>query len=146
VRRGRPARISRSMCLLFLLCSAIDRAIRQQPSLSRELLLFMDVPTVITATGRKQLFTQVPSAITVITAEEIRPSVTGGVRGLDHQTDRYPSPSNGRPLFPTDEEQDRSGPAYGGISDPQPGCTHTESDTSSAGTGRHDSPIESGMV
>jgi iron complex outermembrane receptor protein len=43
----------------------------QQPAMQRELLLFREVPTVVTATRREQPLTQAPSAITVITAEDI---------------------------------------------------------------------------
>src|SRR5918992_550720 len=44
------------------------------PSASRELLLFMEVPTVVTPVRRPQPLTQAPAAVTVITAEEIRQS------------------------------------------------------------------------
>lgn len=74
VRGGRTARIPCSTCLFFFLCLLVESAIGQQPSLPRELLLFIEVPTVVTATGREQPLTKAPSAITVITAEEIRQS------------------------------------------------------------------------
>jgi outer membrane cobalamin receptor len=58
--------------------------------MSRELLLFMEVPTVVTPTGREQPLTQAPSAVTVITAEDIRrsgatsiPELLRFVPGLD---------------------------------------------------------------
>jgi iron complex outermembrane receptor protein len=46
----------------------------QQQTMTRELLLFIEVPTVVTAIGREQPLTQAPAAITVITAEDIRQS------------------------------------------------------------------------
>jgi iron complex outermembrane recepter protein len=62
----------------------------QEPAPPRELLLFREVPTVITATGREQALTQAPAAVTVITAEQIRqsgatnlPDVLRSVSGLD---------------------------------------------------------------
>lgn len=49
-------------------------AAAQETAVGRELLLFIEVPTVITATGREQPLTEAPTAISVITAEEIRQS------------------------------------------------------------------------
>jgi iron complex outermembrane receptor protein len=73
-----------------LLCVAARVAMAQQPAMQRELLLFREVPTVVTATRRAQPLTQAPSAITVITAEEIRqsgatslPELLRAVPGLD---------------------------------------------------------------
>jgi len=73
-----------------LLCVEARVAMAQQPAMQRELLLFREVPTVITATRREQPLTQAPSAITVITAEEIRqsgatsiPELLRSVPGLD---------------------------------------------------------------
>jgi len=73
-----------------LLCFAARAAMAQQPAMQRELLLFREVPTVITATRREQPLTQAPSAITVITAEEIQqsgatsiPELLRSVPGLD---------------------------------------------------------------
>ncbi len=70
-------------CLLFPGVSAA-----QAPS--RELLLFMTVPTVVTPTRRPQPITRAPSAVTVITAEDIRlsgvtniPDILRNVPGLD---------------------------------------------------------------
>ena len=57
-----------------LFCVEVGAAMAQQPAMQRELLLFREVPTVITAARREQPLTQAPSAITVITAEEIRQS------------------------------------------------------------------------
>jgi iron complex outermembrane receptor protein len=51
-------------------CTLPGLAWAQAPS--RELLLFMTVPTVVTPTLRPQPITRAPSTITVITAEEIR--------------------------------------------------------------------------
>ena len=42
--------------------------------MQRELLMFKEIPIVVTATRRAQLLTQAPSAITIITGEEIRQS------------------------------------------------------------------------
>ena len=57
---------------------------------SRELLLFMTVPTVVTPTLRPQPITRAPSAITVITEEDIRlsgatsiPDLLRNVPGID---------------------------------------------------------------
>jgi iron complex outermembrane receptor protein len=58
----------------ILLWMAASAAMAQPPAVQRELLLFREVPTVVTATRRAQPLTQAPSAITVITAEEIRQS------------------------------------------------------------------------
>lgn len=65
-------------------------AMAQPLATPRELLLSMEVPTVITAAGRAQPLPQAPSAITVITAEDIRrsgatslPEVLRSVPGLD---------------------------------------------------------------
>jgi iron complex outermembrane recepter protein len=73
-----------------LLCVVAGAAMAQQPTMQRELLLFREVPTVVTATRRAQPLTQAPSAITVITAEEIRqsgattlPELLRSVPGLD---------------------------------------------------------------
>jgi iron complex outermembrane receptor protein len=63
--------------LVFLLglCGSSAPTMAAEPqAMTRELLLFMEVPTVVTATGREQPLTQAPSAITVITADEIRQS------------------------------------------------------------------------
>jgi iron complex outermembrane receptor protein len=60
---------------LLTLCWCSTRTMAaQQHAMTRELLLFIEVPTVVTAAGREQPLTQAPSAITVITAEEIRQS------------------------------------------------------------------------
>ncbi len=82
-----------SHCLLAfccLLCCVGGGVIAQPQAKSRELLLFMEVPTVVTATGREQPLTQAPSATTVITADEIRqsgatsiPDLLRTVPGLD---------------------------------------------------------------
>src|SRR5262245_10860288 len=83
-------------CVLsFLVCCILlwgeaRVGMAQQPAIQRELLLFREVPTVVTATRREQPLTQAPSAITVITAEEIRqsgatsiPELLRSVPGLD---------------------------------------------------------------
>lgn len=75
-------------CLLPLAIASAARA--QQTAMSRELLLFTTVPTVVTPTRREQPLTRAPSAVTVITAEEIRqsgatnlPELLRSVPGLD---------------------------------------------------------------
>jgi iron complex outermembrane receptor protein len=75
------------VCLLKVTAVA---AIAQPLATPRELLLFMKVPTVITAAGRAQPLTQAPSTITLITAEDIRrsgatslPDLLRSVPGLD---------------------------------------------------------------
>lgn len=79
-------------CLLFscLVLVGIRLAIAQEPGIQRELLLFKEVPTVVSAAGREQPLTQAPSAMTVVTAEEIRqsgatslPELLRSVPGLD---------------------------------------------------------------
>jgi outer membrane receptor for ferrienterochelin and colicin len=62
----------------------------QEPAPPRELLLFRELPIVITAAGREQPVTQAPAAISVITAEQIRqsgattiPDLLRSVPGLD---------------------------------------------------------------
>ena len=62
------------MCLLTFLALGTRANAAQREVMTRELLLFIEVPTVVTASGREQPLTQAPSAITVITAEEIRQS------------------------------------------------------------------------
>ncbi len=78
------------MCLLTLGSSGTSLMAAEQQPMTRELLLFIEVPTVVTAAGREQPLSQAPSAVTVITAEEIRqsgatsiPDVLRGVPGLD---------------------------------------------------------------
>ena len=83
-----PKKLLISSLLLSSLPLAMVRiADAQQPS--RELLLFMEVPTVITAARREQPLTKAPST-TVITAEDIRrsgatniPDLLRNVPGLD---------------------------------------------------------------
>lgn len=79
-----------SLVCCVLLWVAARAAMAQQLAMQRELLLFREVPTVITPTRREQPLTQAPSAITVITAEEIRqsgatsiPDLLRSVPGLD---------------------------------------------------------------
>lgn len=76
----------------FLLCLvlSVKASLAQQPTVPRELLLFMEVPTVVTAAKRAQPLTKAPVAITVLTAEEIRqsgattiPDLLRSVPGLD---------------------------------------------------------------
>jgi iron complex outermembrane receptor protein len=69
-------------CLLSLCASTPWGRAAQQEAMTRELLLFIEVPTVVTATGRAQPLTQAPSAITVITAEEIRQSGATSIADL----------------------------------------------------------------
>src|SRR5262245_59411233 len=63
---------------LALFCVCTPRLMLAQspvsPGAPRELLLFMEVPIVVTPSRRAQPITQSPSAVTVITAEEIRQS------------------------------------------------------------------------
>src|SRR5439155_5458955 len=44
------------------------------PPPTKELLLFMEVPTVVSGTGRQQPLTEAPSAISVVTADRIHDS------------------------------------------------------------------------
>jgi iron complex outermembrane receptor protein len=67
-------------------------AFAQRPAPSRELLLFMEVPIVVSGTGREQPLARAPSAISVVSAEDIRhsgstslPDVLRFVPGLDFQ-------------------------------------------------------------
>ena len=78
--------------VFFLLCLilSVKVGLAQQPTVPRELLLFMEVPVVVTAARREQPLTKAPSAITVLTAEEIRqsgattiPDLLRSVPGLD---------------------------------------------------------------
>jgi outer membrane receptor protein involved in Fe transport len=80
--------LSSLVCWVFLLAAA--SVARAQPAVPRELLLFRTVPVVVTPTRREQPLTRAPSAITVITAEEIRqsgatslPELLRSVPGLD---------------------------------------------------------------
>lgn len=77
-----------SLFLFSLLLPTAQVASAQEPS--RELLLFREVPTVVTAARREQPLTKAPSTITIITAEEIRrsgvtniPDLFRSVPGLD---------------------------------------------------------------
>ncbi|MBI3328301.1 MAG: TonB-dependent receptor [Nitrospinae bacterium] len=79
-----------SLVVCVFLCGGANTLMAQQQAMPRELLLFKEVSTVVSATGREQPLTQSPSAITVITAEEIRhsgatslPELLRGVPGLD---------------------------------------------------------------
>ena len=72
--KTRPALPISSALLFFLSILGPSPISAQEPTLPRELLLFREVPTVITATGREQPLTNAPAAITVITAEQIRQS------------------------------------------------------------------------
>ena len=76
---------------LFLFCfltAAAEVAVAQVAS--RELLLFMEVPTVVTAARREQPLTKASATTKVITAQEIRrsgahtiPEILRYVAGLD---------------------------------------------------------------
>ena len=75
------------LCMLF--CE-VGMAMAQELAVQRELLMFKEIPIVITATRRAQRLTQAPSAITIITGEEIRqsgatslPALLQVVPGLD---------------------------------------------------------------
>lgn len=95
VQRGAEGGRARHSCsiafaTLALLLLGAGTVGAQEPALSRELLLFREVPTVITAAGREQPLTQAPAAVTVITAEEIQrsgattiPDLLRAVPGLD---------------------------------------------------------------
>jgi iron complex outermembrane recepter protein len=82
-----------SVFLSSLLLPAAKSATAQAPAPqepSRELLLFMEVPMVVTPARREQPLTKAPSTTTVITAEEIRrsgatniPDLFRSVPGLD---------------------------------------------------------------
>lgn len=61
-----------SVFLFCLLASSAEMAFAQV--MSRELLLFMEVPTVVTAARREQPLTKAPATTKVISAEEIRRS------------------------------------------------------------------------
>lgn len=74
--------------LSLLLLPTAQAAAGEAPS--RELLLFMEVPTVVTPARREQPLTKAPSTTTIITAEDIRrsgatniPDLLRGVPGLD---------------------------------------------------------------
>jgi iron complex outermembrane recepter protein len=76
--------------LSILLLSGASPLMAQEPAPPRELLLFRELPTVITATGRELPLPEAPVAITVITAEQIRqsgattiPDLLRSVPGLD---------------------------------------------------------------
>ncbi len=75
---------------IVAVCSFLSPAVAAAQAPSRELLLFMAVPTVVTPTRRPQSLMRAPSNITVITAEDIRlsgatniPDVLRNVPGLD---------------------------------------------------------------
>ena len=77
-----------SLFTLYFLAVVTEMAVAQAPS--RELLLFMEVPTVVTAARRKQPLTKASATTKVVTAEEIRrsgahtiPEVLRYVAGLD---------------------------------------------------------------
>jgi len=80
-----------SLVFWFLLPPGARMATAQQPAqVSRELLLFMEVPTVVTAARKEQPITKAPATISIITAEEIRqsgatniPDLFRSVPGLD---------------------------------------------------------------
>jgi len=91
-RRGRPLRLKNQLAsfslVSTLLLPAAQSAAAQPPS--RELLLFMEVPIVITPARREQPLTKAPSTTTIITADEIRrsgvtniPDLFRNVPGLD---------------------------------------------------------------
>lgn len=61
----------------FLLILAVSTIYHSTPSMaqtSRELLLFQEIPTVFTVSKKEQLITDSPSAVSIITDEEIRAS------------------------------------------------------------------------
>jgi len=66
--------------LSFLILAGAPAHGAQAPS--RELLLFMEVPTVVTPARREQPLTKAPSTTTVITAEEIRRSGVTNIADL----------------------------------------------------------------
>lgn len=94
----RPRRLGRRVSLgtqratlgIVGVCSCLFPSVAAAQPPSRELLLFMAVPTVVTPARRPQPITRAPSNITVITAEDIRlsgattlPDVLRNVPGLD---------------------------------------------------------------
>ena len=72
--------LASSLLLSFLLPPTARAAGVEAPS--RELLLFMEVPTVITPTRREQLLTKAPSTTTIISSEDIRRSGVTNIADL----------------------------------------------------------------
>jgi iron complex outermembrane receptor protein len=73
IRRAMPRALGALTLACVLLGGRMPLA-AQQPGPAREMLLFREIPTVISATGREQPLSQAPVAVTVITAEQIRQS------------------------------------------------------------------------
>jgi outer membrane receptor for ferrienterochelin and colicin len=78
------------LTIALLLLAGRTPLAAQEPGPPREILLFREVPTVLSATGREQPLTEVPVAVSVITAEQIRqsgatnlPDLLRVVSGLD---------------------------------------------------------------
>ncbi len=87
--QGWSSKLLISSLFLFSLLLLTAQVAPAQES-SRELLLFMKVPTVVTPARREQPLTKAPSTTTIITAEEIRrswatsiPDLLRAVPGLD---------------------------------------------------------------
>jgi iron complex outermembrane receptor protein len=79
--QGLSSKLLISSLLLFsFLFLTAQVAAAQEPS--RELLLFKEVPTVVTAARREQPLTKAPSTITIITAEDIRRSAATNIPDL----------------------------------------------------------------
>ncbi|HSD51796.1 MAG TPA: TonB-dependent receptor plug domain-containing protein [Candidatus Methylomirabilis sp.] len=85
-----PTRPRREILGIMVVSACVFPPIGEAQPPLRELLLFMTVPTVESPTRRPQPITRAPSAITVITAEDIRlsgattlPDVLRNVPGLD---------------------------------------------------------------
>lgn len=92
IKTGTPGWHGRILLILpvfaLFLTSAAKTARAQ--AVSRELLLFMEVPTVVTAARREQALTKAPATTKVITADDIRrsgvhsiPEILRYVAGLD---------------------------------------------------------------
>ncbi|MBD3241317.1 MAG: TonB-dependent receptor [Chitinivibrionales bacterium] len=77
-------------CILALVAAAAGEGDTQQVAITGDELLFMEVPTVITASRREQLLSESPVAVYVVTAEDIKyygatsiPDALRMVPGLD---------------------------------------------------------------
>ena len=64
--------IYKIVSLVFILTSGIEMF--SHAKLSKEELLFLDVPIVVTASKKEQFLTEAPATVTIITAEDIRQS------------------------------------------------------------------------
>lgn len=62
------------LIIIFQAILQIDVLAEEKSMFERELLFFQDIPVVVTAARKEQPITEAPSAITVITAQDIRES------------------------------------------------------------------------